>query len=124
MQIINRANARMFTEVRLIEPKIVATIESSSYYVAPFGVDSGGTGYFVYLGLFTASTPSSPQHIDSEFLGDRVIVKALRQAVDGAIELDVLVRPNDAPMTAEPTVVVTKRYSIQNNAFVALDAAQ
>jgi len=62
----------------------VVTIESlrtnvdGSHAVVPFGVNYGGTGTFIYLGLFAYSETDGWMHLDSFALGDRVAVDSVR----------------------------------------------
>lgn len=44
-------------------------------YVIPFAVDRGGTGIFVYVGLFEPNTAGVFEHKGSLFLGDRILLK-------------------------------------------------
>lgn len=60
----------------------VQTIKYSDEYVlAPYIYNSGGTGQFVYLGLFEIQTNT---HLDSIMLGDRIAVSSIQIVGDKA----------------------------------------
>ncbi|MEA3323148.1 MAG: hypothetical protein U9Q12_02905 [Patescibacteria group bacterium] len=73
--------------------------------------DPGGSGTFYYIGA-TIQQPDGTYTaaLDTHLLGDRVVIKELK--VDGRmIYVTYLTRTDDEPMSAEPTVEVTKQYA-------------
>lgn len=79
-------------------------------------VDSGGSGLFTYL-TAVISEDGKSKPIGSVFIGDRIIVSSLIIR-KGEVIVEFLTRGADEPMTAKPTVNVTKRFIVQDNQLV------
>lgn len=91
--------------VGVIRANITEAVVSTSSQVAlvPFAVNAGGSGTFIYAGLFTAEGASLRSH-DAHFVGDRVRLTGIR-LVDGSVALiEYLDRAVSDAMTATPSV--------------------
>jgi hypothetical protein len=95
------------------------TDEQTGLVLVPFFVNYGGSGSFVYVGLFRAGT-SSMDHVDSLMVGDRISVDQVQFERSGeALKAVVLYKdrgPNDA-MAAVPSIPKKLVAPIQNDAF-------
>lgn len=83
----------------------------------PFYLDPGGSGTFLYIGLFSRiAEPRIPnqtlKHESSILIGDRVALTGISKNSEGAFTISYLDRKEDEPFTAEPTVLATKRVMI------------
>ena len=85
-------------------------------------VDSGGSGLFTYLSAVISEDEKS-KPIDSVFIGDRIIVKSLL-IKKREVLIEFLTHPTDEPMTATPTVNVTKRFIVQDNRLVGKEESE
>jgi hypothetical protein len=79
-------------------------------------VDPGGSGTFTYLAL-VLNQDGKPKPLAAVLLGDRVIVKSLALQY-GNVEVTLLTRKPDEPMSAEPTVEVKRNYNLQGDQLV------
>ena len=79
-------------------------------------VDSGGSGLFTYLSA-VISEDDKPKPTDSVLIGDRIIVNTLG-IKKSVVIIEYLTRKKDEPMTAKPTVNMTKRFIVQDGRFV------
>lgn len=79
----------------------------------PFYTDLGGSGTFLYVGLFSRiKEPHIPnetlKHENSLFIGDRVLLTGISKNSDGVFTISYLTRKDDEPMAANPTVPAVK----------------
>ncbi|XLQ20764.1 MAG: hypothetical protein ACKUBY_03755 [Candidatus Moraniibacteriota bacterium] len=86
--------------------------------------DPGGSGTFYYVGAIIQQPDGTYLAADGTYLlGDRIVIKELK--VDGRmIHVTYLVREDDEPMSAKPTIEITKQYStkgIGTTDFVLMD---
>lgn len=72
--------------------------------------DSGGTGLFYYL-VAVINDVGVIKNTNSIFIGDRIEPMSV-DIKDGKIELIYIDRNLNEPMTAEPTVKITKYYKV------------
>jgi len=75
--------------------------------------DPGGSGTFTYLAL-VLNDNGNPKPIASVLLGDRIIVKSLA-IQDGQVVVKLLTRKPDEPMSAKPTVDVTRIFNLEGD---------
>jgi len=75
--------------------------------------DSGGTGLFYYL-VAVVSDAGVVKNTNSIFIGDRIDPVSIL-IEDGKVKLSYIDRNVDEPMTAEPTVKITKYLEVKNN---------
>ncbi len=79
-------------------------------------VDPGGSGTFTYLAL-VLNQAGKAVPLTAVLLGDRIIVKSMA-IQPGNIVVTMLTRKPDEPMSAEPTVEVTRDFKIQDDKLV------
>jgi hypothetical protein len=79
-------------------------------------VDPGGSGTFTYLAL-VLNQDGNPKPLAAVLLGDRIIVKSLALQ-NSNVEVTMLTRKPDEPMSAEPTVEMKRIYNLINNQLV------
>jgi hypothetical protein len=93
--------------------------EDSDLALVPFFVNYGGTGSFVYIGLFRTGT-STMEHLDSILVGDRVSVDAVSFERSGTVLKAVALykdRGEHEPMAVAPTVPKKLVAPIEGNSF-------
>lgn len=78
--------------------------------------DGAGSGTFIYLVGFV-SAPLNYKGTNALFIGDRIEPKSI-SIKDGLITLNYLDRKSTDPMSAEPTVSVTKTYNYSKGLLV------
>lgn len=86
----------------------------------PFYVDFGGSGTFLYVGLFSqVEKPHIPnetlRHESSIFVDDRAVLSGISNNSDGSFTISYLTRKGGESFTTEPTVPRTKRIMLVNN---------
>lgn len=86
----------------------------------PFYVYFGGSGTFLYIGLFSQIEKPHIQnetllHESSILVGDRVALSVISKNSDGSFTISYLARKEGESFTAEPTVPRTKRIMLVNN---------
>lgn len=97
-----------------ITPLNFAYSDDQMVFVAPFTVSNQGSGVFYYLGLFNLNTKQwSMKHLDSLFIGDRVIIESL--AEDKRLDASSLVKVQyldhgDEQSMAEPANKAVEQY--------------
>lgn len=74
-------------------------------------VDPGGSGTFTYLAL-VLNEAGTARPLDAVFLGDRITLKAMA-IQPGSVTVTFLSRKPDEPMSAEPTVELTRTITLQ-----------
>jgi len=79
-------------------------------------VQPGGTGTFHYVAV-VINEKGMPKPLAPEFLGDRIIVKSLA-IQPGKVVVTLLERRPDEPMTAKPTIEVTRTFKLQGGKLV------
>ena len=85
--------------------------------VIPFVVNHGGTGSFVYIGLFKNES-DVVLHLSSSLVGDRVEIKDIKKVEENIIAVDYLGRAEGAPFSSPPDQNFTKLYGITDFGFV------
>ncbi|MCD4754147.1 MAG: hypothetical protein K8R40_13840 [Anaerolineaceae bacterium] len=82
--------------------------------------DAGGSGTFFYL---TAALGGDDGilPVDTIFLGDRILVTE-SEINEGEISITYWTRPEDIPMSAEPTVKINARYILEEGHLVEVTA--
>ncbi len=84
------------TTVNLADPM------SQIYFVAPFAVSNQGSGVFYYMGLFAQDVEKmSIKHVDSFFMGDRVVVENIR-SLGREVQVEIKVHSDGQAMAAAP----------------------
>jgi len=84
------------TTVNLADPM------SQLYFVAPFAVSNQGSGVFYYMGVFAQDVENmSIKHVDSFFLGDRVVVEKV-EALGDEVQIEIKVHSEDQAMAEAP----------------------
>lgn len=83
-------------------------INGEQALLMPFYLDSGGSGTFLYVGLFSRiAKPRIPnqtlKHESSIFIGDRAALTGISKNSDGAFTISYLDRKEGEPFTSEPT---------------------
>jgi hypothetical protein len=79
-------------------------------------VDPGGSGTFTYLAL-VLNENGTAKPVASVLLGDRITVKSM-VLQSGEVKVTMLTRKPDEPMSAEPTVEVTRLFRLQDDQLV------
>ena len=79
-------------------------------------VDPGGSGTFTYLAL-VINEKGTAKPLATVLLGDRITVKSLA-IQSGSVVVTMLTRKPDEPMSAEPTVEVTRAFKLQGDKLV------
>lgn len=79
-------------------------------------VDPGGSGTFTYLAL-VLNQAGKPKPLAAVLMGDRIIVKSLALQ-NGNVQVTILTRKSDEPMSTEPTVEVMRVYNLQGDQLV------
>lgn len=93
--------------------------QESGLALVPFFVNYGGTGSFVYVGLFNAGT-STIEHLDSIMIGDRIGVDSVSFERSGSVlKAVVLYKDRGAtdPMAVAPTLPKKMVVPIENKTF-------
>jgi hypothetical protein len=89
---------------------------SPNTVIASFVLDTGGSGQFVYIGLFNTE---SNTHLSSIFVGDRITISST-EAVDQKIKVNFKTRLDSESFAIEPTIPAQAVFEIRDNAFVEL----
>ena len=89
-------------------------INSKKYIILPFIVNYGGSGSFLYIGLFDKEENI---HKFSKFIGDRVKIENIKNLNKNSIEIKYLDRTEGTPYSSEPDQLITKTYKILENSF-------
>lgn len=89
---------------------------SDSLVVVPFLVNSGGTGQFVYIGLFDTEFKI---HLTSVFVGDRIGIDAI-ELLDDKIIVSFKVRTGSQGYASEPTLPVEMVLSVEDGSMKEL----
>ena len=79
-------------------------------------VDPGGSGTFTYLAV-VLNQAGKPKPLAAVLLGDRIIVKSLALQ-NGNVQVTMLTRKPDEPMSTEPTVEVMRIYNLKGDQLV------
>lgn len=79
-------------------------------------VDSGGSGTFTYLTL-VINEKGTAKPLAAVLLGDRIVVKSLA-IQPGSVVATMLTRKPGEPMSAEPSVQVTRTFKLQGDKLV------
>ncbi len=79
-------------------------------------VDPGGSGTFTYLAL-VLNQEGKPKPLAAVLLGDRIIVKSLALQ-NGNVEVTMLTRKADEPMSTEPTVEMQRIFNLLGDQLV------
>lgn len=88
------------------------------YFVAPFIVSNQGSGSFNYLGLFVQdSKKMTIKHLDSFFLGDRIIIEKINPIMD---EVSILIKEHSQKqvMAESPNKSKTIQLKTRTTGFV------
>lgn len=110
-------------EVRMLEPRAFGDIDGDGFTDAAVVLlyDGGGSGRFVYLAP-VLNSPPAPRALPAILLGDRVPVKAI--SIDkGELQVTVCERAADAPMASRDCRDVTRRYVLNDERLVSVQAA-
>lgn len=82
--------------------------------------ETGGSGTFTYLALvINENGTASP--LPAVFLGDRIRVKSL-SIQPGEVDVVLLTRKADEPMSAEPSVETGLNFKLEKSRLVEADA--
>jgi hypothetical protein len=81
-------------------------------------VDPGGSGTFTFLSA-VINDKGSARPVASVLLGDRIVVKSIA-IQSGNVVVTMLTRKPDEPMSAEPTVEVTRTFKLQGDKLVEI----
>ena len=84
-------------------------------------LSGGGSGCFTYLAIVNQLN-STPNHLDSVSIGDRIEIKSL-QVIDGTIKINLITQGPDDPMCC-PTLNTTWYYQLQNNKIVQISGSR
>jgi hypothetical protein len=72
------------------------------YFVVPFAVSNQGSGVFFYLGVFVQDVENmSIKHVDSFFMGDRVVVENI-SSLGNEVQVEIKVHSEDQAMAEAP----------------------
>jgi hypothetical protein len=80
-------------------------------------VDPGGSGTFTYLAL-VLNQDGKPKPLAAVLLGDRIVVKSLALQ-NGTMEVTMLTRKPEEPMSTEPTLEQKLNFLLQGDRLVA-----
>ena len=89
-------------------------LKDREYIFAPFVYNGGGTGNFVYLGIFDNN---GQRHLDSIFIGDRILLDKIYIENNVAV-IEYFTRRDDEPFSSPPTLKSTLRKEFNQNGFV------
>jgi len=92
------------------------TIEVNGKYYGTYGLSTGGSGYFMYLGPFEKKADGTLAHTDSAFLGDRIIIQNIKAEGD-LVTVTYLDRAEDEPFSAEPSVKTEKVFKVNGSSL-------
>jgi hypothetical protein len=81
-------------------------------------VDPGGSGTFTYLAL-VLNQDGKPKPLAAVLLGDRIVVKSLALQ-NGTMDVTILTRKPEEPMSTEPTLEQTLNFLLQGDRLVAV----
>lgn len=87
--------------------------EDTALLLAQYG---GGSGTFIYVAVYV-SGPVNYKGSEAIFLGDRIAPQNI-SINNGVVTVVYLDRKADEPLVAEPTVKVTKKFSLMNGKLV------
>jgi hypothetical protein len=106
------------TKIQLGKIQAVGDVNSDGLEdaVVTLVVDPGGSGTFTYLAL-VLNQAGEPKPLAAVLLGDRIIVKSLALQ-NGNVQVTMLTRKPDEPMSTEPTVEVKRIFNLQGNQLV------
>lgn len=93
--------------------------QDSGLALVPFFVNYGGTGSFVYAGLFRVGT-STMEHLDSILIGDRISIDSVSFERSGTVLKAVVLykdRKATDPMVVAPAVPKKLVATIENGSF-------
>ncbi len=105
-------------EVSLDSSRLVAYDEQ--FVVLPYIYNSGGTGQFVYLGLFDQKTNT---HVDAIVLGDRISVDTI-QVDNGKVKVNFKDRLLSQSFAEAPTIPTQFVFEIKNNKIAPIAQLQ
>jgi len=98
------------------------TLEYKDNLIAPFLLNTGGTGVFTYLSIFRKENNSLIKLSDT-FLGDRIGLLNLTpsesndQNVDYLLTINLLVRQPNEPFVIPPSIPTQKIFSVQDGSL-------
>ena len=106
------------TTVRLGKEQAFGDIngDGAEDIVTTLVADPGGSGTFTYLAL-VINDKGIAKPLATVLLGDRIIVKSLTIQSDSVVVI-MLDRKADEPMSAEPTVEVTRTIKLQDGKLI------
>jgi hypothetical protein len=93
-----------------------AVIYSSEFILVSFTLDSGGTGQFVYVGLFDIKSNS---HKASVFIGDRITIDSIT-IVNEKIKVNFKTRLDSESFATTPTIPAQVVLQITNQVLVEI----
>ena len=101
-------------------PVTSAGTDSDRYYAyVPFYANFGGTGTFLYVGLFSVNAEGVLAHHGSLFVDDRVSFESIEPLGD-VYAVSYLTRAPGEAMAATPTIPAFKTFSRTNTDFTVL----
>jgi hypothetical protein len=89
---------------------------SPELVLVPFILETGGTGQFVYIGLFNIA---SNTHISSSYIGDRITVSSMTVANE-KIKVNFKTRLDSESFAVEPSIPAQVVLEVKDNKLVEL----
>lgn len=89
---------------------------SSELVMVPFTFETGGTGSFVYVGLFDVNTNTL---VSSGYVGDRIDINSLA-VVNEKIKVNFKTRLDSEPFTMEPSVPAQVVFGVLDNKMIEI----
>ena len=88
--------------------------DSLLYFAAPFVINVAGSGVFFYVGLFSYDLQSQQsEHLDSLFLGDRIIDKHI-ELINNEVRVSFLQHGKEQTMSDYPNQLIEKNLQLLN----------
>ncbi|MBI9092231.1 MAG: hypothetical protein JEZ12_23710 [Desulfobacterium sp.] len=91
---------------------------SQIYFVAPFAVSNQGSGVFYYMGVFVQDVENmSITHVDSFFLGDRVVVENI-SSLCNEVHVEIKAHSEDQAMAETPADRIELKIKVGLKGFI------
>ena len=107
--------------VKLNEQKAFGDINGDGLEDAAvtLNVESGGSGTFTYLAL-VLNENGEVKPLPAVFLGDRIKIRSM-SIESNIIKVDLYTHTENEPLSSEPTVEETLRYSLKNDGRILIE---
>lgn len=93
-----------------------AVTYSEELIIAPFSLETGGTGYFTYIGLFDVNTNKL---VSSGYIGDRIEISTLG-VVNEKIKINFKTRLDSESFAQEPSIPAEVVFTVLKNKMIEI----